>query len=143
MIFDLLGQHLKDTSDAAQFRVVHRIDHLELARQPRNEVSLINRVITRFGLDGGQYATLTATATAPTHLPVGEPYPLLAILAGCVELQDVASRAGLAAMAAHLPEGPARDELAALAGTDDEAKTRYREQIGIPRRRRHAPEFAR
>ena len=101
---------------------------------PRNEVSLINRVIARFGLDAGQYATLTATGAAPTHLPVGEPYPLLAILAGCVELQDVASRAGLAAMAAHMPEGPARDELAALAGTDDEAKARYREKIAIPRR---------
>ena len=107
-------------------------DHLGVL--PRNEVSLINRVIARFGLDAGQYATLTATGTAPTHLPVGEPYPLLAILAGCVELQDVASRAGLASMDAHMPEGPARDELADLAGTDDEAKARYRDKIAIPRR---------
>src|SRR4051812_7267608 len=107
-------------------------DHLGVL--PRNEVSLINRVIARFGLDAGQYVTLTATGAAPTHLPLGEPYPLLAILAGCVELQDVASRTGLAAMAAHMPEGPARDELAGLAGTDDEAKARYREQIGVPRR---------
>ena len=107
-------------------------DHLGVL--PRNDVSVINRVIARFGLDAGQYVTLTATGAAPTHLPLGEPYPLLAILAGCVELQDVASRAGLAAMAAHMPEGPARDELADLAGTDDEAKARYREQIGVPRR---------
>ena len=96
--------------------------------------SLINRVIARFGLDAGQYVTLTATGGAPTHLPLGEPYPLLGILAGCVELQDVASRAGLAAMAAHMPEGAARDELAGLAGTDDEAKARYREKIAVPRR---------
>ncbi len=74
------------------------------------------------------------TGAAPTHLPVGEPYPLLGILAGCVELQDVASRAGLTAMAAHMPEGPARDELAGLAATDDEAKARYREKIAVPRR---------
>ena len=106
-------------------------DHLGVL--PRNDVSLVNRVIARFGLDAGQYVTLTATGGAPTHLPVGEPYPLLAILAGCVELQDVASRAGLAAMAAHMPEGPARDELAGLAGTDDEAKARYREQIADAR----------
>jgi cytochrome P450/NADPH-cytochrome P450 reductase len=33
-----------------------------------------------------------------------------------------------------MPEGPARDELAALAGTDDEAKARYREKIAVPRR---------
>ena len=94
-------------------------DHLGVL--PRNDVSLINRTIARFGLDAGQYVTLTASGGAPTHLPLGEPYPLLGILAGCVELQDVASRAGLAAMAAHLPDGPARDELAGLAGTDDES----------------------
>ncbi|MGE0296907.1 bifunctional cytochrome P450/NADPH--P450 reductase [Pseudonocardia sp.] len=107
-------------------------DHLGVL--PRNDVSLINRVLARFGLDAGHYVTLTATGGVPTHLPVGEPYPLLAILGGCVELQDVASRAGLAAMAAHLPEGPARDELAGLAGTDDESKARYRERVAIPRR---------
>ena len=107
-------------------------DHLGVL--PRNDVSVIDRTIARFGLDAGQFATLTATGGTPTHLPVGEPYPLLAILGGCVELQDVASRAGLAAMAAHMPEGPARDELAGLAGTDDDAKARYRAQIALPRR---------
>jgi len=107
-------------------------DHLGVL--PRNDVTLVNRVLARFGLDAGQYVTITATGSAPTHLPVGEPYPLLGILAGCVELQDVASRAGLAAMAAHMPEGPARDEIAGLAGTDDDAKARYREKIAIPRR---------
>jgi cytochrome P450 / NADPH-cytochrome P450 reductase len=107
-------------------------DHLGVL--PRNPIGLVNRVIARFGLDGGQFITLTATGTAPTHLPVGEPYPLLGVLAGCVELQDVASRAGLAAMAGSTPEGATRDELAALAGTDDEAKARYRERIAKPRR---------
>ncbi|MBL8924811.1 MAG: cytochrome P450, partial [Pseudonocardia sp.] len=106
-------------------------DHLGVL--PRNDISLVNRTIARFGLDAGQYVTLTASGAAPTHLPLGEPYPLLGILAGCVELQDVASRAGLAAMAAHLPEGRARDELAGLAGTDDESRARYREQVAVPR----------
>ncbi|GAA4801668.1 bifunctional P-450/NADPH--P450 reductase [Actinomycetospora chlora] len=107
-------------------------DHLGVL--PRNPIGLVNRVIARFGLDGGQYVTLTAQGSAPTHLPVGEPYPLLAILAGSVELQDVASRAGLAAVAAAMPAGPERDELAALAGSDDAAKERYRETIAKPRR---------
>jgi cytochrome P450/NADPH-cytochrome P450 reductase len=107
-------------------------DHLGVL--PRNDVSVVNRVLARFGLDAGQYVTLTATGGTPTHLPLGEPYPLLGILAGCVELQDVASRAGLAAMAAHMPEGPVREELAGLAGTDDESKARYREKIAVPRR---------
>ena len=112
-------------------------DHLGVL--PRNDVSLVNRTIARFGLDAGQYVTITASGAAPTHLPLGEPYPLLGILAGCVELQDVASRAGLAAMAAHLPEGRARDELAGLAGTDDESRARYREKIAIPRRHAARP----
>ncbi len=107
-------------------------DHLGVL--PRNDVAVVNRVLARFGLDGGQYVTLTATGGTPSHLPIGEPYPLLGILAGCVELQDVASRAGLATMAAHTPEGPTRDELAGLAGTDDDSKARYREKIAVPRR---------
>jgi cytochrome P450/NADPH-cytochrome P450 reductase len=107
-------------------------DHLGVL--PRNPIGLVNRVIARFGLDGGQFATITAKGSAPTHLLCGEPYPLLGILAGSVELQDVASRAGLAAMAASMPEGPQRDELAGLAGTDDDSKARYREQIAKPRR---------
>jgi hypothetical protein len=106
-------------------------DHLGVL--PRNDVSLVNRVLARFGLDAGQYVTLTATGSTPTHLPVGEPYPLLGILAGCVELQDVASRAGLTAMVSHMPKGAARDELAGLAETDDTSKARYREKIAIPR----------
>ena len=106
-------------------------DHLGVL--PRNDVAVVNRVLARFGLDGGQYVTLTASGSTPTHLPIGEPYPLLGILAGCVELQDVASRAGLSAMASHMPDGPARDELAGLAGTDA-SKARYREKIAVPRR---------
>ncbi|MCD2191874.1 cytochrome P450 [Actinomycetospora endophytica] len=107
-------------------------DHLGVL--PRNPIDLVNRTLARFGLDGGQFATLTANGSAPTHLPVGEPYPLLGILVGCVELQDVAGRAGLAAMAASMPDGPDRDDLAGLAGVDDEARARYREQIAKPRR---------
>ncbi|NMO91542.1 cytochrome P450 [Actinomycetospora sp. TBRC 11914] len=107
-------------------------DHLGVL--PRNPIGTVNRVIARFGLDGGQFATITAKGSAPTHLLCGEPYPLLGILAGSVELQDVASRAGLAAMAASMPEGPQRDELAGLAGVDDESKARYREEIAKPRR---------
>ncbi len=107
-------------------------DHLGVL--PRNDVALLNRVTARFGLDAGQYLTLHARGDAPTHLPTGESYPLLAILAGCVELQDVATRPHLAAMAASLPEGPARVELADLAATGEDSRARYRERIAAPRR---------
>jgi cytochrome P450/NADPH-cytochrome P450 reductase len=107
-------------------------DHLGVL--PRNDVAMLNRVLERFGLDAGQYVTLRARGDAPTHLPTGEPYPLLAVLGGCVELQDVATRPQLAAMAAHLPEGPARQELGDLAANGDESRARYRERIAAPRR---------
>jgi cytochrome P450/NADPH-cytochrome P450 reductase len=107
-------------------------DHLGVL--PRNDVGLINRTIARFGLDAGQYVTIEATGGAPTHLPTGEPYPLLGILGGAVELQDVATRPQITALAASMPPGPARDELAALAGTDDAARAAYRAQIAGPRR---------
>jgi cytochrome P450 / NADPH-cytochrome P450 reductase len=121
-------RHLEITMPAAATYATG--DHLGVL--PRNPIGLVNRTIARFGLDGGQFVTLAANGSAPTHLPLGEPYPLLAILVGCVELQDVASRGGLAAMAASMPEGPRRDELAALAGSDDEAKAHYREMIAKP-----------
>ena len=38
-------------------------DHLGVL--PRNDVSLVNRVLARFGLDAGQYVTLTATGSTP------------------------------------------------------------------------------
>ncbi|MDN5916167.1 MAG: cytochrome P450 [Pseudonocardia sp.] len=107
-------------------------DHLGVL--PRNDVALINRVIARFGLDAGMYVTITAAAGAPTHLPTGEPYPLLGVLAGCVELQDTASRAGIAAMAEHMPQGPERDALAGLADTAEASRRRYRDQVAAPRR---------
>ena len=107
-------------------------DHLGVL--PRNAVGLLNRVIARFGLDAGMYVSLEPTGGAPTHLPTGEPYPLLGILAGCVELQDVAGRKDIATMAAYTREGPARDALLALTGTDELSQARYHDQIGGPHR---------
>ncbi|SFM80063.1 cytochrome P450 / NADPH-cytochrome P450 reductase [Pseudonocardia ammonioxydans] len=107
-------------------------DHLGVL--PRNDAALVRRVLTRFGLDAGTYLTVTASGTAPTHLPTGEPYPLLAVLAGCVELQDPAGRAGIAALAAHLPASPERAALEGLTGTDEASRARYREQVAAPRR---------
>ncbi|NMO94167.1 cytochrome, partial [Actinomycetospora sp. TBRC 11914] len=95
-------------------------DHLGVL--PRNDVGLLNRVIARFGLDAGQFVTIDAAAGAPTHLPTGTPYPLLGILAGCVELQDVATRPQLTALAESLPPGAARDHLAGLAATDEASR---------------------
>ncbi|MFC5139040.1 hypothetical protein ACFPK1_12430 [Actinomycetospora rhizophila] len=127
------GRSVRHLEIALPAGVTYQVgDHLGVL--PRNHVALLNRVTARFGLDAGQYVTLHARGGAPTHLPTGEPYPLLAVLAGCVELQDVATRPQLAAMAEHLPEGPARDELRDLAATTEDSRARYRERIAAPRR---------
>jgi cytochrome P450/NADPH-cytochrome P450 reductase len=89
-------------------------DHLGVL--PRNGIDLIRRVIARFGLDGAQYLTIIPTGTAPTHLPVDEPAPLLGVLATCVELQDVATRGDLETLARYTADPAAKAELEALAG---------------------------
>lgn len=107
-------------------------DHLGVL--PRNDRTVVERVLRRFGLDAATYVTVGTSGPAPTHLPTGEPYPLLAVLTGCVELQDPAGRAGISALAAHLPDGAGRAALDALTGTDQESRDRYRERIALPRR---------
>jgi cytochrome P450/NADPH-cytochrome P450 reductase len=89
-------------------------DHLGVL--PRNGIDPIRRVITRFGLDGAQYATIIPTGTAPTHLPIDEPAPLLGVLATCVELQDVATRGDVETLARYTADPGERAELEALAG---------------------------
>ena len=68
---------------------------------PRNSVDLVRRVITRFGLDAGQYVTIIPNSGSHTHLPIDEPAPLLGVLGSCVELQDVAGRDDIATLARH------------------------------------------
>jgi cytochrome P450 / NADPH-cytochrome P450 reductase len=61
-------------------------DHLGVL--PRNNIDLIRRVMARFGLDAGTYVTINPTGRGTyTHLPLGEPAPLLGILGACVESQ--------------------------------------------------------
>ncbi len=72
-------------------------DHLGVL--PRNSIDLLRRVMTRFGLDAGQYVTIIPRSGTHTHLPIDEPAPLLGVLGSCVELQDVASRDDIATLA--------------------------------------------
>ncbi|MCW0216262.1 MAG: flavodoxin domain-containing protein, partial [Pseudonocardia sp.] len=92
----------------------HAGDHLGVL--PRNGIDMIRRVLTRFGLDAGQYVTIIPHGGTHTHLPIDEPAPLLGVLASCVELQDVATRGDLETMARHTADPEQRSELEALAG---------------------------
>jgi cytochrome P450/NADPH-cytochrome P450 reductase len=102
-------------------------DHLGIV--PRNGVDMIRRVLLRFRLDPSLYVTITPNANFATHLPINEPVPLLGVLANRIELQDVATRAQLAALAAHAEDAAERHTLLAPAGDDEASRARYREQV--------------
>jgi cytochrome P450/NADPH-cytochrome P450 reductase len=107
-------------------------DHLGVL--PRNDAALIQRVMRRFTLDGGMYMAITADGSTPTHLPTGEPSPLLGVLACCVELQDVASREDIALMASHTGDPAQRQELQAMAADGADGQPGYRERVLLPHR---------
>jgi cytochrome P450 / NADPH-cytochrome P450 reductase len=107
-------------------------DHLGVL--PRNDASLIQRVMRHFKLDAGMYMVITADGGTPTHLPVGETTPLLGVLACCVELQDVASRDDIALMARYTSDPAQRQQLQAMASTGQDGQAGYRERVLLPRR---------
>ena len=107
-------------------------DHLGVL--PRNNIDVIRRVIARFGLDAGQYLTIVPNSGTHTHLPIEEPTPLLGVLGSCVELQDVAGRDHITALARHTDDPDQQAALEALAGDDEESQARYREQVFAPNR---------
>jgi cytochrome P450/NADPH-cytochrome P450 reductase len=102
-------------------------DHLGVL--PRNDAALIQQVMRHFTLDAGMYMLITAEDGTPTHLPAGEPAPLLGVLACCVELQDVATREDIALMARYTHDPAQRRELAAIASAEDDGRARYRERV--------------
>ena len=107
-------------------------DHLGVL--PRNDAAVIQRVMRHFRLDAGMYMVITAEGGTPTHLPAGEPAPLLGILACCVELQDVATREDIALMARHTDDAAQRQELQAMASADSGGRAAYRERVLLPHR---------
>ena len=107
-------------------------DHLGIV--PRNGLDAIRRVLLRFKLDPSLYVTITPHANSDTYLPVNEPVPLLGVLANRIELQDIATRAQLATLAAHAKDSGERQRLLALAGDDEASQERYREEVFAPRK---------
>jgi len=89
-------------------------------------------VLARFGLDAGTYVTIKPTGGTYTHLPLGEPAPLLGVLGSCVELQDVANRSDLAVLARHATDPEQQAELHAMSTLDDEGRAAYRKKVAVP-----------
>ncbi|HET8599805.1 MAG TPA: cytochrome P450 [Segeticoccus sp.] len=107
-------------------------DHLGVL--PRNSIDAIRRVLARFGLDAGQYITIIPNSGTHTHLPIDEPAPLLGVLGSCVELQDVATRDNIEVLARYTDDPVQQAALTALAGGDEEAQSRYRDEVLTPNR---------
>ena len=83
----------------------------------------------------GTYLTINPTGGGTyTHLPLGEPAPLLGILGACVELQDVASRSDLALLARYATDPDEAAQLLTMSGLDEAGREAYRERVAGPRR---------
>lgn len=87
-------------------------DHLGVV--PHNGAALVERVVSRFGLDPAAHIRITATDSAPTFLPIGERIAVRRLLADYVELQGVAGRRDIARLLDHTEYPWTREALEAL-----------------------------
>lgn len=102
-------------------------DHLGVI--PRNSEAQVRRVAAHFGLDPETRILLRKSDARKTSLPVDEPILLADLLANYVELQDVATRSQIRAMAEHTQCPPDKKRLQALSGDDEVSAALYREQV--------------
>lgn len=98
-------------------------DHLGIL--PVNPESLVQRVLTRFALQGSSHLVLSANGRSSAHLPVGTPVRLDDLLARSVELQEPATRAQIRELAATTVCPPHAKELSAML-EDDKYQTEIR-----------------
>jgi len=98
-------------------------DHLSVA--PRNDPALVDSVARRFGFQPSDMVRLGVAEGRRPQLPVGEPISVGRLLTEFVELQQVATRRQIQAMAASTRCPVTKPKLLAL-GDDDE---RYRTEV--------------
>lgn len=87
-------------------------DHLGVF--PHNRKELVERVLSRFGLDGNDHVILKSTGQRAAHLPLDRPVSLYDLLSRSVELQEAATRAQMRELAALTECPPHKRELEAL-----------------------------
>jgi len=108
--------------------VTYRVgDHLGVL--PRNAPEAVARVIRRFGLDDEARIVIRRVAPGRSALPLDQPVSPRELLRDYVELQEVATRAQIATLAAHTECPPEKMRLLALAGDDEASRARYRAEI--------------
>lgn len=91
-------------------------DHLGII--PENDPALVERVLRRYGLNGGDYVVISASGRSSAHLPIDRSISLHDLLSHCIELQEAATRAQLRELAAFTVCPPHKKELEALLQED-------------------------
>ena len=99
-------------------------DHLGVIA--RNDDELVQRVASHFGFDEHTRIAIRSVSHSTTELPLGQPISVHRVLAEYVDLQEVATRSQIQAMAQHTECPPDRNRLDALASDDEASRERYR-----------------
>jgi len=107
-------------------------DHLSV--MPRNDPALVDAVARRFGFAPDDQIRLRVAEGRRAQLPTGEAISIGRLLGEFVELQQIATRRQIAAMAEHTRCPMTRPKLLAWAGDDAAASERYRAEILAKRR---------
>jgi cytochrome P450/NADPH-cytochrome P450 reductase len=107
-------------------------DHLGVI--PENDVSLVGRIASHFGLTTETWMCLRATDNSDTFLPVGKPMTVGRLLACFVELQVPATRSQIAILADHTACPHSRAKLLAWSGTAEVRDDSYQRDVLTPRK---------
>ncbi len=102
-------------------------DHLGVI--PHNSETLVKRVAARFGFERDVHIRLKPTTNRKSFLPVNQTVSVYQLLADYVELQDVATRSQIQALAEYTECPPEKIQLQALLGEDDASAARYKEDV--------------
>ncbi|MBB6347245.1 cytochrome P450/NADPH-cytochrome P450 reductase [Nonomuraea muscovyensis] len=100
-----------------------------LAVFAKNEPALVDRALARLGVDRDQVFRLDQPGGGRTHLPVGTPVTAGLLFTEFLELQDVATRTQVRALAEHTRCPWTKPQLQACTADTEEADERYQEEI--------------
>ncbi|MYV39957.1 cytochrome P450 [Streptomyces sp. SID1328] len=100
-----------------------------LAVFAKNDPALVYRALARLDVEYDQVLRLDQPSGGRTHLPVGVPVTAGLLLTEFLELQDVATRAQVKALAEHTPCPWTRPQLEAYTADTEEAEERYQSEI--------------
>ncbi|MFF7716005.1 cytochrome P450 [Streptomyces sp. NPDC007988] len=100
-----------------------------LAVFAKNEPALVDRALTRLGVERDQVLRLDQPAGGRTHLPVGTPVTAGLLLTEFLELQDVATRGQIQTLAEYTQCPWTRPQLQAYTADTQEAEERYQSEI--------------